>query len=235
LTDARANAIQRLIGMLISPSATLRTAIQDPRPADLAALIVMISAICSAGFLFTRVGYLAGLDQTVRQLESFGTVITDASYAELRSWQAYRPWLSAATIVVGWPLIWMLAAGAFRFLGNRAGSVRASFAHVYSIVVHASAVLALRSLVSVPINFARESAGGATSLALLLPAFGESTVPARIVGAIDLFVLWWIVLVSLGLGMLYHVRAWAVGRWLFSAYAAGALVLALLQAFRGGV
>ena len=35
-------------------------------------LIVVISVVCSAGFLLTRVGQLAALDQQVRQLESFG-------------------------------------------------------------------------------------------------------------------------------------------------------------------
>ena len=58
--------------MVRSPRATLTSAVAHPRSLDLAILIVVISAVCSAGFLMTRVGQLAALDQQVRQLESFG-------------------------------------------------------------------------------------------------------------------------------------------------------------------
>ena len=58
--------------MVRSPRATLTSAVRNPRSLDLAILIVAISAVCSAGFLMTRVGQLAALDQQVRQLESFG-------------------------------------------------------------------------------------------------------------------------------------------------------------------
>ena len=54
-------------------------------------LIVAISAVCSAGFLMTRVGQLAALDQQVRQLESFGVAITDDTYEQLRDVVPYRP------------------------------------------------------------------------------------------------------------------------------------------------
>ena len=58
---------------------------------------------------------------------------------------------------------------------------------------------------------------------------------ARLAGAVDVFVVWWVLLLALGLGMLYHIRAITVARWLFGAYATGAAALALTQALRGGV
>ena len=72
-----------------------------------------------------------------------------------------------------------------------------------AVVVHASAILAVGSLVAAPINYARESLGGATSLGMVMPAFGESTFPARLLGALDIFVIWWVVLVAMGLSILY--------------------------------
>ena len=113
--------------------------------------------------------------------------------------------------------------------------IHPTFAQVFSVIVHASSVLALRSLVALPINFARESLGGATSLATILPGFGDATFAARLAGAVDVFVVWWMLLLALGLGMLYHIRAITVARWLFGAYATGAAALALTQALRGGV
>lgn len=220
--------------MVRSPRATLTSAIARPRSLELAVLIVSISAACSVGFLLTQVGQLAALDQQVRQLESFGVVVTEEAYANFRSWIPYRPVISAAVIVVGWPILWLALAGILKSAGDRMGGT-ASFAQVLTVVVHASAIFALRSLIAAPLNYARESIGGATSLSAIMPAFGESTFPARLLGAADIFVLWWMVLVAMGLGILYATRTLPIARWLLGAYAAGAVALALTQALRGGI
>jgi hypothetical protein len=221
--------------MLRSPRATLQRAVARPRSLDLGALIVVIATICSVGFLMTPVGRLAALDQEVRQLESVGTVVSDEMYDELRRWQPYRPGLSAAGILIGWPVLWFCGTVIVRTIGNRTSGTYATFAQVLTVVVHASSVFAVRSVVATPLNYARESLGGATSLGLLVPGLGESTFAARLLGAVDVFVLWWVILLALGLNLLYQTRTAAVARWLFGAYAAGAAALALTQVFRGGI
>ncbi len=198
----------------------------------------------------TRVGQLAALDQQVRQLESFGVAITDDTYEQLRDLVPYRPVASAAFIVIGWPILWLLTARVLQWFGNRsrrctlrlartqeraARTSQATFAQVLTVVVHASAIFAVRALIAAPVNYARESLGGATSLGSVMPAFGDSTFPARLLGAVDLFVVWWLVLVALGLSILYQTRTLPIARWLFGAYAGGAAALALTQALRGGV
>jgi hypothetical protein len=223
--------------MVRSPRATLSGAVRNPRSLDLAALIVVISAVCSVSLLMTRVGQLAALDQQVRQLESFGVTISDNTYEQLRDVVPYRPVASAAFIVIGWPILWVLTARVLQWLGNRTpGSLPPpSFAQVLTVVVHASAIFAVRAVVAAPVNYARESLGGATSLGSLLPAFGDSTFAARLLSAVDLFIVWWVVLIALGLSILYQTRTLPIARWLFGAYAGGAAVLALTQALRGGV
>lgn len=219
--------------MVRSPRATLAQAIAAPRSLALGALIVAIAAACSTGFLMTRVGRLAVLDQQVRQLESFGVVITDQRYEELRRLVPYRPVISAAIIVIGWPCGWVALAAVLQ--RTVAARHRIPFAQVLTVVVHASAVLALRSVVATPIDYGRETLGGATSLAMVVPAFAESSFPARLAGAVDLFVVWWMVLIAMGLGLLFESRALPIARWLFGAYAAGAAALALTQTLRGGI
>jgi hypothetical protein len=224
-----------MIGVLRAPRATLTDAAADPRWLGVALLIVTISAICSVGFLMTGVGRLAGLDQQVRQLESFGATIDDETYATMRSWVPYRPAISGAIIVIGWPLMWAGLAAFVKAIGNRFGRREIAFGQVFSIVVHASTVFALQSVVAAPINYVRESLGGATSLSTILPAFGESTFPARLLGALDIFMLWWVALMAMGLGILYEARALPIARWLIGAYGAAAVLLALTQALRGGI
>jgi hypothetical protein len=224
-----------MLGVLRSPRETLQQAAANPRFVAIACLIVSISAVCSVGFLMTDVGRLAALDQQVRQLESIGATIDDETYDRLRSWTAYRPLISGAIIIVGWPLMWTALAAVVKGIGNRFGRRDVTFAQVLSILVHASAVLALQAVIAAPINFVRESLGGATSLSLLMPGFGESTFPARLLGAVDIFILWWIALIAVGLGLLYETRALRIARWLLGAYGAAAIALALTQAIRGGI
>ena len=236
------NAVHRLIGMIRAPRATLTAAIAEPRSIDLALLILVVSAVCSAGFLMTRVGQLAALDQQVRQLESFGATVDDGTYEALRRLVPYRPLISAGIIVMGWPILWVTLAWILQGVCDRAmglarrgsGDSARRRAQVATVVVHASAVFAVRALVATPINYARESLGGATSLSVVMPAFGESTFPARLLGAVDIFAVWWVVLVAMGLSILYRTRTLPIVRWLFGAYAGAAAALALTQALRGG-
>jgi hypothetical protein len=51
----------------------------------------------------------------------------------------------------------------------------------------------------------------------------------------DVFVVWWVVLIAIGLSILYRTRTLSVARWLFGAYVGGAAVLALTQTLRGGM
>jgi len=231
--------MRRLIGVVRSPRRTLAAAISQPRSLDLAVLIVLISTACSLGFLATRVGRLAALDQQVRQLESLGTVVDDQLYAQVRQWQRYRPVLNAVGILVGWPIGWAVIAAFIRSIGrrrNRDGSaVSPTFAQVFTVLVHASSVLAVRSVVALPLNYAKESLGGNTSLAALVPGIGVSSFVARLFGAADVFVLWWLLLAAFGIAMLYQVRTFSIVRWFVGAYAAGAAALALAQTLRGGV
>jgi hypothetical protein len=233
-----------MIGMVRSPRATLTSAIARPQSLNLALLILVIGSVCNAGFLMTRVGQLAALDQQVRQLESFGAVVDDQTYADLRGLVPYRPALAVATVLVGWPALWLIAAFVLHALGTRLADVgarpslspgRATFAQVLTVVVHASSVFAVRALIAAPVNYARESLGGATSLSMLLPSFGESTFPARLFGAVDVFAVWWVALAAMGLGILYQTRAVPIARWMFAAYGVAAMALALAQVLRGGV
>jgi hypothetical protein len=221
--------------MIRSPRETLTAAVAQPRSLALAVLIVVIAAACSAGFLVTRVGQLAALDQQVRQLESFGVYITDERYEALKQLLPYRPAIAAILILVGWPLLWLFAAKIVHAIGNRLGRPHVSFAQVLTVIVHASAVLAARAVVSAPINYARESLGGATSVSMIAPALGESTFAARLLGAVDVFIVWWVVLVAMGFGILYRTRTLPIARWLFGAYVAAAVAVAVTQALRGGI
>ena len=90
-----------------------------------------------------------------------------------------------------------------------------SYSQVLAVVVHASVILAIRQIVAAPVSFARETTASATSLGVWFPALDQASPLARFVGAIDVFVIWWVVLVALGVAVLYGDRrgAWPPRSW----------------------
>ena len=67
-----------------------------------------------------------------------------------------------------------------------------------AVSVHATTVLVLQELVATPLHYLRESITSPTNLAVIFPGFGDGTPPARLLGSIELFGLWWIWLLALG-------------------------------------
>lgn len=219
----------RVVGILTAPRATFAEAAAYPRSLAVTLLVVVVAASCTLAFRVTQVGQLAALDRQVRQIESVGIEMTDHLYERLESTQPQLIGLSLAGIVLGWPLLWILLAVVLKAAYDRGGPTPARFRQVYAVVAHASLVFAVRAVVALPLDYARESIGGATSLGILLPTFGAETFAARLTGALDLFVLWWIALLAVGLGVLYSRTPWAIARRLLFFYVVWVLVLALAQ------
>jgi hypothetical protein len=110
----------------------------------------------------------------------------------------------------------------------------ASFKQVYAGVVHAGAIQALAQLFVGPFNYFAESMTSPTNLAVLLPMLPEGSFPARLAGTIDLFLIWWVVALSIGLAVLYRRRTQPIALSLFGVYAVIAVGVAAVRAALGG-
>ena len=82
----------------------------------------------------------------------------------------------------------------------------ASFKQVLAVVAHAGAVSALSSVFTGPLNYFRGAMGSATNLGVLLPMIDEKSFVGRLLGMTDLFIIWWLVVLAIGLGVLYRRR-----------------------------
>ena len=64
----------------------------------------------------------------------------------------------------------------------------------------------------------------ATNLAVLLPMLDEKSFLGRLLGMIDLFIIWWLLVLAIGLAVLYRRRTQPIAIALFGVYAVIALV-----------
>jgi hypothetical protein len=204
-----------------------------PRAAGL--LIILTAASCAAtgGFLVTDVGQVALVDQWERTALAFGQPVDDARYKEMQNLSRYGMPYAAAIAAVRVPVaataIASLLYGVFAVRGRRA-----TFNQALAVTAHAGVILVLRDLVAAPLNYARESLGSPATLNQLFGMFDETSPLARFFALIDLFMLWWIVVLAIGVAVLYRTRIRSAVTTLLGTYVGIAVVLAGTMAVLGG-
>jgi hypothetical protein len=109
----------------------------------------------------------------------------------------------------------------------------ATFKQVFAVMVHSSAISVVQQLFVTPLNYARESMSSATNLAVFLPMLDEGSFLAKFLGTIDLFLVWWVVVLSIGLGVLFKRRTGPIAAGLFIVYGVIAVIVAAFFG-RGG-
>ena len=224
----------RVAGIFHSPRATLQAVASEPRWGGVLAVTFVVSTLSSAALLGTEVGQLALVDQWERTAIAFGQQVDDAQFAALV--EASRngvPYAVLTSVLSGPVVIFITAAVLFLVLGRIAGRV-ATFRQVLAVVAHASVILAARQVVAAPVNYARETLASPTTMTVFFTMLDEASLIARFFGVIDLFVIWWIAVLAVGMSVLYRRSARRLAVLLVGTYIALALALAVIMMLTGG-
>lgn len=223
----------RAAGIVRRPRATLSTVAAEPRWVAVLVATTLVTFACQATFLSTEIGQLALVDQWERTAIAFGGSIGDAEYAQLHELSRQGIAYAALTAVLSGPVLAITLAlvllGVVRALG-----AAASLRQLLAIVSHAGIILALRQLIATPLNYVNETLASPTTLIRLAGALDEGSPLARFLGVIDLFVVWWVVVLAIGAGVLVHRPARRLALAFAGAYVALALLLAAAMALTGG-
>lgn len=224
----------RVVGVIISPRDTYANVAAHPRWFGVLAVIVLIGATGVFTLMSTDVGKAAAIDQQVRMMESFGMKLTDAQYARLEQGMNRAPYTGAIGQAITLPLAAAIIAGILLGIFNALLGGDAKFKQVFAVVCHSGVVISLAQIFGLPLAYARESLSSATNLAVFLPFLDESSFAARFLGTIDLFQIWWIVSLSIGLGVLYRKRTAPIATTMLVVYAVIALVIAAIRTALSG-
>jgi Yip1 domain len=227
-TVAPQGLIARMFGVLLAPRKTYADVAARPRWLGTLSVLLLIMATGSAVFFSTEVGRQALIDQQVRAMESFGFKLPEDAYQQMeeRLSRPTTPYFSAAGQVVIVPIIMLVIAGIVFAIFNAILGGDATFKQAYAVVVHSGVIITVQQLFVYPLDYARESLSSPTNLAVFLPFLDENTVPARLLGGIDLFLIWWMVNLAIGLGVLYKRRTGPIAVGMLAVYLAIALVIA---------
>jgi len=219
----------RVLGIIRHPRQTLQEVVSHPTWASLLVGLTLATAAAGAVVAATDVGQLALVDQWERTALAFGQPVDDARYAELQSWSQRGPAVAAASAVLAGPVVaGVVSLLAFLWLRHKTAPV--SYSQVLAVVVHAGIILALGRLIAAPLVYTRETMASATTLGSWFPGFDEASPVARFLGAIDLFTIWWAIVLGIGLAVLSGRRARTCAGWVVGLYVGVALIAAAAMA-----
>jgi len=222
------NVFSRFIGIVTSPRATFQSVVAYPQVLGMLLLTAVIVAFCAALPMTTEAGKQAALDQQVSQLEAFGMKVNDEQYEGVRKGMARAPYSTGISVLIATPIIIAIMAGILWAVFNAALGGDASYKQLYAVVVHAGVISTVGQIFIGPFIFLRGSTSNPTTIGALLPMFDETSFIGRLTGMLDLFVIWWLVVLAIGLAVLCRRRTQPIAMTLFGIYA---LIIVAVAAF----
>lgn len=221
--------MRRVLGVLLHPRSTMVEVVRHPAFLTTWVVVLLTVAVCGGLLLSTDVGRQALVDERVRVTEAVGGRVDDAQYSRLQADPPVSIYLTSGGRLLLTPPFTLIVAGGLVLLARFDGT-RLGFVTALAIAVHATVVLAVQQVVATPIHYVTESLTSPTTLAGVLRIFDEGTLGARLFGTIDVFGLWWMWLLSLGLSAAAGAPARRYFVRLAAVYVAVAVIVAAVFA-----
>jgi hypothetical protein len=230
----------RVYGVIRHPRLTFSAIVQAPSWAPVLAATTAATFLCGIAFLRTDVGQQALVDQWERTATAFGQPVDDDGYAQMELTArsgAFDVVYAAVTALANGPALVFAVSGLLFIIFKRRGGLphaRPSFAQLLAVVSYASVILGLRQIVATPLDYLRESIASPTTLVQFFAMLDEASPAARFLGIVDLFVIWWVVVLAIGVSIVYQCSTRKLALVFTGAYVVLALLAALAMAVSGG-
>jgi hypothetical protein len=223
----------RIRGVLRHPRATFEALAAAPRSADVLAITCAAAWVAMTCVLETETGELALLDQLERTVSAFGEPIDEAQYAALQDMSGYGAAYALVTSLASVPLL-AVGLSAAVFAWGQTRDLTPTYRQVLAVASHASVILALRQVIAAPLTYMRETMASPLTLNMILALSDEGSPLASFAAMIDVFVIWWIAVLAIGMSVLYRRSVARLATAFAGAYLLLAALVALMVAIAGG-
>lgn len=233
VSPARSGLLARAIGVVFSPGSTFEQIVADPK--WLGALVLIVALMGGIGFAFmsTEIGQEAVLTKQLDSMEAWGMEVTPEVEARMEAGMSRARYFSLFNGLF-WVLVLLAEAGLLFAIFNAVMGGTASFKQVFAVTVYASVIMVLQQVFSTPIAYARGTLDSATNLAVFFPMFDDTGFIGRFLGTIDLFWIWWTVVLAIGMAVLYKRRTQGILTAFLAIYGVIALAIAAIMSMRAG-
>jgi len=222
----------RVVGVLLEPRATYAAVADHPRWLGVLALTLVLSAaayyvIMSAPVLQDRI-----VDQQIRAMQATGGAVSDQQIAGLEAIIGYLGLIYACGTLIAGPILVAVFAGILMTIFTTLMGGAGTFRQVFAVVAHSGVITTLAALFSAGMMAAGVEPNGVrppgANLGIFVPMLEETSFVANLLGTIDLFWLWWLVSLAIGLGALYRRSSTAIATTFIGLYAAVAVLIAMV-------
>ena len=222
--------LSRFIGIITAPRATFESIVAHPKWFGMLALtILVLMAVLIGGFLVTKVGQEAWLDAATNSRLS--GPVTDQQYQAMEKMSSFVGYITAVSIIIdGAALPGGHVRHPLRGLQRCAGRRRQLQAGLHRRGARRGPIGLLGQLFTVPLNYLRGTMSSSTNLGVLTQSMlDDGSFIARLLGMIDLFLIWWVLVLATGLAVLYRRRTQPMATSLFVLYAVIAVIVAFVR------
>ena len=220
----------RLIGVLFSPKETFAAIVAGPRWLAVMIVTLVMSSAAYYVILSSQDMQDAIVDQQVRAMESRGNVVSDQQIANIERFIGYLPVGYAVGIFVLGPLFGAAIAGIVTGIFTTLMGGNGTFKQVFAVMNHAGFIPAISALFIAGMLAVGAKPIGArppgANLGVFLPMLEETSFLAVLLRSIDMFLLWWMVVLAIGLGVLYKRRTGPIATTFIGLYIVIALLIA---------
>jgi hypothetical protein len=224
--------IARIFGVIFSPRATYAAIAARPTVVGVLAVTLTIGAALGFWLLSSDAGQHAlasRMEEAARQAAEQGREITAQQQQMMNTIVKLLGTVGAIASVVVTPGILALLALILRAVLNFGYGARVTFRPVFAIVAHSWVIATVASLFSTPLMYFKEELGSPTRVGVLLPMLPEQGFATSFLNTIDLWIVWWLCNLAIGLAVLYKGRTATIAGAMLGLYLCLALLIAVVR------
>ncbi len=221
--------LRRVLGMIWSPQPTLTDALTHQVWIGMLVVTILVPAAGGSLLLSTGVGQRALVERQVQSMVDVGAEVTDEQYERFTGFTRYAAVFQFASLAVTVPLITVIVAALLFVISSGFLGGLATFKQIYTVVVHAGVVFIVQALFVGPMNYVRAEMASPTTLAAFAPMLERDTFAIRFLGVIDLFFIWWIVLLAMGTAVATRGKTQSIAVGLLALYVGAAVGIAFVM------
>ena len=222
--------LARIVGVFFSPEETFRSVVARPRWLGVMAITLVIGAACQYVILSSPELQDAIIDQQVRAMNSQGGGATEAQIAGIERFIGMLPVIyTVATFILG-PLFVAAIAGILVGVFTTLMGGQGTFKQMYSVLTHSGVISMLSGVFSAALVLSGVPPTGVrppgANLGIFVPMLEDTAFVSVMLRTLDIFLLWWLVVLAIGIGVMYKRRPGGIATSLIGVYVVIALLVA---------
>jgi len=215
--------LARLIGVMTSPKATFVRLVAAPKVAGALIALMIVGAIVGPGtFMLTERGKQATIDLAVQRAEQSGRTLTPEAQAQLEKMAPLFGYFAIGSTSLFFAIALLIEAGLLYLVFTFGTGGAATFKQVMAVVTHTGVIgllgVAFTTIMAFVQGTISTNGTSPANFGALLPMLDDTSFLAKLLGLIDLFRVWSLITLAIGLGVLYKKKTGTIAMVLFAIY-----------------